>query len=143
MNNYSNYGPSPYSSQDPITDHVHPYNPNIGHISRTPSPTPSEIQALNQKGFVNWKSIFDRKQMWTKKRISAPSFPVVPFPPLHSSTCPVIYISILVAAVLGGLFYFYHTQIVHAIQPAANWMHKYVRPTSRCSAAPTPRLLPA
>jgi len=65
MNNY------PYSSQVHITDHVHPYNPDVRQISRTPSPTPSEIQALNQKGFVNWKSIFNTKQMWTRKRISA------------------------------------------------------------------------
>ncbi|OAX38703.1 hypothetical protein K503DRAFT_740762 [Rhizopogon vinicolor AM-OR11-026] len=101
MNNYSNYGPSPI----PNDSDVHPYNPDqVRHISRTPSPTPSEIQALNQKGFVNWKSVFDRKAMWTKKRI-------------------IIYTSILIAAVLGGLFIFYHDQIVRALQPAANWMH--------------------
>jgi hypothetical protein len=37
----------------------------------------------------------------------------------------VIYIAITLAAVGGALFIFYHDQIVHAIQPAANWMHKY------------------
>ncbi|KAJ8591977.1 hypothetical protein M405DRAFT_788130 [Rhizopogon salebrosus TDB-379] len=100
----NNYAPSPYSSQDPITNDAHPYNPDLRQISRTPSPTPSEIQALNQKGFVNWKSVFDRNQMWTKNRI-------------------ITYICILILAVLGGLFIFYHDQIVLAIQPAANWMH--------------------
>lgn len=123
----NNYAPSPYASQDPITNDAHPYNPDLRQISRTPSPTPSEIQALNQKGFVNWKSVFDRNQMWTKNRIS-PS-PPHRFATFHSSLhVAVTYICILILAVLGGLFIFYHDQIVLAIQPAANWMHGCVLP---------------
>lgn len=102
MDNYSKYVPSsPYSS--PYSNDVHQ---GARRISRTPSPTPSEIQALNQKGFFNWKSMFDRKKMWSKKRI-------------------IIYIALTLAAVGGALFIFYHDQIVHAIQPAANWMHNF------------------
>jgi uncharacterized membrane protein YdjX (TVP38/TMEM64 family) len=102
MDNYPKYVPSsPYSS--PYSNDVHQDAPRI---SRTPSPTPSEIQALNQKGFFNWQSIFDKKNMWSKKRI-------------------IIYIAIILAAVGGALFIFYHDQIVHAIQPAANWMHNF------------------
>ncbi|KAG1744955.1 uncharacterized protein EDB91DRAFT_1199932 [Suillus paluster] len=101
--NSSIYSSGPYSS--PYTNDV-PYNQNIRQISRTPSPTPSEIQALGQKAFFNWSSMFDKKKMWTRQRI-------------------IIYISILLAAVVGGLFIFYHDQIVQAIQPAANWMHNF------------------
>jgi hypothetical protein len=71
MDNYPKYVPSsPYSS--PYSNDVHQ---DARRISRTPSPSPSEIQALNQKGFFNWKSIFDKKNLWSKKRISASSFP--------------------------------------------------------------------
>ncbi|KAG2113449.1 uncharacterized protein F5147DRAFT_46318 [Suillus discolor] len=102
MDDYSKYVPSPpYSS--PYSNDVHQ---DARRISRTPSPTPSEIQALDQKTFFNFKSIFDKKKMWTKKRIF-------------------IYIALILAAVLGALFIFYHDQIVHAIQPAANWMHNF------------------
>jgi uncharacterized membrane protein YdjX (TVP38/TMEM64 family) len=104
MDDYSKYVPSssPYSSPY-SNDEVHQ---DARRISRTPSPTPSEIQALNQKGLINWKSIFDKKKMWTKNRI-------------------IIYILLTLALVVGTLFIFYHDQIVHAIQPAANWMHNF------------------
>ncbi|KAG0693625.1 snare associated Golgi protein-domain-containing protein [Suillus ampliporus] len=97
MNDHSNYAASPYSS--PYTTDVNPYNQPARRISRTPSPTPSEIQALDQKGFFNWGAMLDKKRF--------------------------VYISLIIAAVVGALFIFYHDQIVRAIQPAANWMHNF------------------
>jgi len=71
-----NHGQLPHRETDPFVQGIgHPYNPDLRQISRTPSPTPSETLALNQKGFFDWKSMFDNNTMWTKRRISAPSSP--------------------------------------------------------------------
>lgn len=54
---------------------------------------------------------------------------VAPFPSLPPARSPsaVYYAVGIVVIVIGALFIFYHDQIVLAIQPAANWMHRYVK----------------
>lgn len=56
------------------------YNPvaSDGRARRTPSPTPSEIESLKQKTMLNYRSIFQKDKLLTKKYLS-------PSPPLPSS----------------------------------------------------------
>ncbi|KAF9221083.1 hypothetical protein BS17DRAFT_785884 [Gyrodon lividus] len=95
MSGYPNY--APYSS--PAL-----YNSDVRVMSRTPSPSPSEVAALRQKSMFDFRSFFQRDKLFTKKYI-------------------IYYIVGIILIVLGSLFIWYHDQIVHAIQPAANWMH--------------------
>ncbi|KAG2064218.1 hypothetical protein BDR04DRAFT_284201 [Suillus decipiens] len=100
MNTYSEYVPS--------SPHSPPYANDVQdnrRISRTPSPTPSEIQALRQKGFLNWQSILDRKKMFSKKRI-------------------MIYIGLTILTTLVILLIIYDNSIIRAIQPYANRIYK-------------------
>lgn len=100
MNTYSEYVPS--------SPHSPPYTNDVQdnrRISRTPSPTPSEIQALRQKGFLNWQSILDRKKMFSKKRI-------------------MIYIGLTILTTLVILLIIYDNSIIRAIQPYANRIYK-------------------
>ncbi|KAH7914922.1 snare associated Golgi protein-domain-containing protein [Hygrophoropsis aurantiaca] len=92
-----------------------PYDPALNDpratsartLSRTPSPTPSEVAELNRKTLIDF-SAFKRKGFWMEKKT-------------------IIWCVVgVILAVLGGLFYFYHTQIVKALQPAANWMHDWL-----------------
>ncbi|KAH0835652.1 hypothetical protein J3R83DRAFT_9403 [Lanmaoa asiatica] len=91
-----------YSSPAPVS-----YNPvasDARAASRTPSPTPSESESLEQKTMFNYRAMFQRDKLLTKKYL--------------------IYYAVgTIVIVIGALFIFYHDQIVRAIQPAANWMH--------------------
>ncbi|KAF9242818.1 snare associated Golgi protein-domain-containing protein [Melanogaster broomeanus] len=80
------------------------YNSDARGMSRTPSPSPSEVAILQQKSMVNFRSLFQKDKIFTRKYIT-------------------YYIVGILVIVLGSLFFFYHDQIVHAIQPAADWMH--------------------
>ncbi|KAF8840464.1 hypothetical protein BDN67DRAFT_1011475 [Paxillus ammoniavirescens] len=97
MSGYNNY--EPYSSSSPAQ-----YSSNTRAMSRTPSPSPSEVIALKQKSMFDIRSLYQKDKMFTKKYI-------------------MYYIIGIIVVVLGTLFFWYHDQIVHAIQPAANWMH--------------------
>ncbi|EIW77961.1 hypothetical protein CONPUDRAFT_109263 [Coniophora puteana RWD-64-598 SS2] len=78
----------------------------LGSRGRTPSPTPSEHASLQQKSAF---PIMDRV-----KKIKAE-------PRILLKPRSIMWICIiLVLIVLGALFYFYHTQIVHALQTPAN-----------------------
>jgi len=95
-----------YRSNDayPAPQPVHPYQQYESEdrrISRTPSPTPSEQAALAQTGFVDWK------KLTTFKRENIVIYIVI----------ALILALVIVTAVL-------HNQIIKALQPAANWMHK-------------------
>ncbi|KIP11042.1 hypothetical protein PHLGIDRAFT_100340 [Phlebiopsis gigantea 11061_1 CR5-6] len=77
---------------------------DMRQISRTPSPTPSEMTALSKKHLFDfqamktWKFWFRREWLW-------------------------YYVFGVVTAIISVLFTVYHEQIVHWLQPAANWMH--------------------
>ncbi|KAF8992445.1 hypothetical protein BDQ17DRAFT_1253909, partial [Cyathus striatus] len=73
-------------------------------MDRTPSPTPSEARELSQGGAIDWKSMRNwsywiRKEWW------------------------LYYIIFVVILALSILMLVYHTQIVHWLTPAINWMH--------------------
>ncbi|KAG9312603.1 hypothetical protein JVU11DRAFT_7000 [Chiua virens] len=83
------------------------YNPLAGDgrsMTRTPSPSPSEIESLKTKSMINYRAIFRRDKLLTKKYI-------------------IYYVVAIIIAIVLLLFSLYYSQIVHAIQPAANWMH--------------------
>ena len=91
----------PYEAQNPSYD-----LPTHDSRVRTPSPTPSENASLQQKYPF---AIIDKvKMVRANPRILR-----------EPKTIKWIIITI-VLIVLGALFYFYHTQIVHAIQPYAD-----------------------
>ncbi|KAH7886678.1 snare associated Golgi protein-domain-containing protein [Phlebopus sp. FC_14] len=97
---YTSYDTGPYRSYSTPAQ----YNPHERGISRTPSPTPSEAAALKQQSMFNFRAMFPRDKIFTKKYI-------------------LYYLIGIVVIVIGCLFIFYHDQIVYAVQPAANWMH--------------------
>ncbi|TFY77770.1 hypothetical protein EWM64_g6242, partial [Hericium alpestre] len=72
-------------------------------ISRTPSPTPSEQAELDRDTFFDWKKMlnwrfwFRREWLW-------------------------YYVALVIILVLTALMTIYHTQIVHWLTPATNWM---------------------
>lgn len=92
------YGHDPYQ----------PYSPHFGQdargASRTPSPSPSEIAALNQTAMFDIRRIFNKEKIFSKQYF-------------------IYYVVAIVVIVVALLIYIYDKQIVHAIQPAANWMH--------------------
>ncbi|THV00372.1 hypothetical protein K435DRAFT_657310 [Dendrothele bispora CBS 962.96] len=69
-------------------------------LTRTPSPTPSEAEALNgnvQLG-IDWKKFKDPKNWW-------------------------MYVVVIVVVVLVVLFVVYRDNILHWLEPAARWLH--------------------
>jgi len=81
------YGLSPlYSSPD-------------RNITRTPSPTPSELEELQQTSMFGWMSAKSKKRnIWFY----------------------ILLLVIIIAVIVGTIL---HNKIVTALQPAANWMH--------------------
>ncbi|KAG6372607.1 hypothetical protein JVT61DRAFT_7353 [Boletus reticuloceps] len=110
-----------YASPAPAPATYNPVAHDARAINRTPSPTPSEIEALNQKGFFNYRAMFQKDKLLTRKYLS----PSLPLPRSARLADPIaVYYAVgLLVIVIGSLFIFYHNQIVHAVQPAANWMH--------------------
>ncbi|KAJ7764824.1 snare associated Golgi protein-domain-containing protein [Mycena metata] len=72
-------------------------------ISRTPSPTPSEVKALSD-GLLNWKQLLQWR-FWARKDWIK------------------YYIIIGVIAVLTSLITIFHTQIVDELTPVTKWLH--------------------
>jgi uncharacterized membrane protein YdjX (TVP38/TMEM64 family) len=72
-------------------------------LSRTPSPTPSEMKEL-ETGAVNWRSLSTRKFWFRKEWI-------------------VYYIILAVILVITSLTIIFHTQIVNWLTPATRWLH--------------------
>jgi len=72
-------------------------------INRTPSPTPSEVEAL-KTGALSWKA-FRSWKFWFRKEWT------------------VYYIIILIAALVTIFLAVYHTQIVKWLTPSANFIH--------------------
>ncbi|KAI6018148.1 hypothetical protein PISMIDRAFT_683140 [Pisolithus microcarpus 441] len=85
-----------------------PYAAQSGQVardtSRTPSPSPSEIAALNQTSMFDMRSVLSKEKMFSKQYF-------------------IYYVVAIVVIVIALLIWIYDKQIVHAIQPAANWMH--------------------
>ncbi|KAF7981313.1 hypothetical protein HWV62_34249 [Athelia sp. TMB] len=74
--------------------------PDRGMVGRTPSPTPSELAALEEKKMFNWKTTFSlERKNWPRLAIVG-----------------AVLVVIIVFAVL-------HDRIIKALQPAANWAH--------------------
>ncbi|TCD63005.1 Tlg2-vesicle protein [Steccherinum ochraceum] len=73
-------------------------------ISRTPSPTPSEQAELNKKGLIDWQAMKNWR-FWLRKEWFW------------------YYVIGIIVTVLFALITIFHEQIVHWLQPAANWMH--------------------
>ncbi|OCH86161.1 hypothetical protein OBBRIDRAFT_797454 [Obba rivulosa] len=109
--NTSQYDASTVSFQsDDSHDHDAPYTLKTRHeavsmreISRTPSPTPSELEELRKppidwKAMANWRFWIRREWLW-------------------------YYAAFFIATVALILFTVYHEQIVNFLKPAATWMH--------------------
>ncbi|TFK53589.1 hypothetical protein OE88DRAFT_1626655 [Heliocybe sulcata] len=73
-------------------------------LTRTPSPTPSEYAELSNNGLVDW-SKYKSWDYWKEGK----RFLYLPL--------------ILLLVVLVILSLIFHTQIIHWLQPAADWMH--------------------
>ncbi|KAJ3840659.1 hypothetical protein F5878DRAFT_56617, partial [Lentinula raphanica] len=105
INNNERYAPQP--AYAPM--HVDLHDPRA-QIARTPSPTPSESQALseigNHSGFINWKKIASKKFLFSKEGLK------------YIATAAVI-ITIVV------LFAVYHEDIVIWLTPATQWCHDH------------------
>lgn len=71
---------------------------------RTPSPSPSEIAALNQTKMFDIKKILSKEKIFSKQYF-------------------IYYVVAIVVIIFALLIWIYDKQIVRAIQPAANWMH--------------------
>ncbi|CAG7852625.1 Golgi apparatus membrane protein TVP38 [Serendipita indica DSM 11827] len=72
---------------------------------RSPSPTPSELEAT-KRGVIDWKKLFNWRTYAHKKYI--------PWA-----------LGLIVILVVVALMTLYHKQIVHWLTPAANWMHNF------------------
>lgn len=105
-----------YSTADVTVD--------MRQISRTPSPTPSEMTALSKKhlfdfeAMKSWKFWFRRE--WLCAFITWPLRCLM----LTISSGSGYYVIGAIIAVISVLFTVYHEQIVHWLQPAANWVHE-------------------
>ncbi|KAF7789749.1 hypothetical protein EIP86_000695 [Pleurotus ostreatoroseus] len=77
---------------------------DVRAIMRTPSPTPSEVVALNKKGLVDWQAMKKRSYWFRREWLW-------------------YYVIITIVSVGTILFTVYHKQIVQWIQPTANKVH--------------------
>ncbi|KAF4583970.1 Tlg2-vesicle protein [Pleurotus pulmonarius] len=73
-------------------------------LSRTPSPTPSEAREL-KTGAIDWKSL-TKWRFWIRREWAW------------------YYVAIIIIVVITALVSIYHKEIVHALRPAADWLHK-------------------
>ena len=94
-------------------------------LSRTPSPTPSEVKEL-QSSAVDWKSLATKKfwfrRDWLCTLSLLTSFQVM----IRTFVGPGYYVALVVILIISALIIIYHTQIVDWLTPVARWMHKYV-----------------
>jgi len=74
----------------------------LRQLSRTPSPTPSEIQEL-ETGAIDWKTVMSRK-FWIRKDWAW------------------YYVILTMIIVIVVLMTVYHVQIVHWLTPVATWL---------------------
>ncbi|TFK97148.1 hypothetical protein BDV98DRAFT_514348 [Pterulicium gracile] len=74
-------------------------------ISRTPSPTPSEVKELSSGSAVDWKTL-NNWRFWIRREWFW------------------YYVIFAVLITLGTLMAFYNEQIVDWLEPAADWMHE-------------------
>lgn len=91
-------------------------------LCRTPSPTPSEIDAVtpfDRSRLLDWRFWF-RKELICMSTYHITSWTHA-YHPLSGRY--VIEFFVLAAAIAVT---FFHDQIVDALRPAGNWMHKYV-----------------
>ncbi|KAG8834036.1 Tlg2-vesicle protein [Serendipita sp. 399] len=72
---------------------------------RSPSPTPSELEAA-KRGVIDWKKLFSWRT-WAKKKY-------IPW-----------YLAAIVCLVLVALMTLYHKEIVNWLKPAAQWMQQF------------------
>ncbi|PPR02682.1 hypothetical protein CVT24_002104 [Panaeolus cyanescens] len=77
---------------------------NQNHVSRTPSPTPSELKELDS-GAIDWKSMRSRKFWFRREWLW-------------------YYLLFVVTVVIVALMYFYHKQIVGWLTPLTTRMHQ-------------------
>ncbi|KAF7416291.1 Tlg2-vesicle protein [Pleurotus ostreatus] len=73
-------------------------------LNRTPSPTPSEAREL-KTGAIDWKSL-TKWRFWIRREWAW------------------YYVAIIIIVVITALVSIYHKEIVHALRPAADWLHK-------------------
>ncbi|KDQ52660.1 hypothetical protein JAAARDRAFT_72915 [Jaapia argillacea MUCL 33604] len=95
--------PPPVYMSDPGQHPLTQYADNCANLVRTPSPTPSEIEALNDDGSNWWRKYLDPGYWKDWKHI------------LQG-----LVIVLLVGFIIA--FYIFNDQIVNALQPAINWM---------------------
>jgi uncharacterized membrane protein YdjX (TVP38/TMEM64 family) len=92
--------------------------------SRTPSPTPSELEAL-KSGALDWKTL-SHWRFWIRKdwiRTFLYCFACLHYGRLTGFYRKVYYIVFIIVVAVTALSTIYHTQIVHWLTPVAKWMH--------------------
>jgi len=91
------------------------------HISRTPSPTPSELKEL-KTGAIDWKTVsnwrFWIRKEWICASVFRSSFPA------SSSENAGYYVIFIVILVITALVTLYHKQIVEWLTPVTLWLHE-------------------
>jgi len=90
-------------------------------FTRTPSPTPSETEAL-QKSVrigIDWKALKDPKN-WCKSHTRW----CCPQTNVHKG----VYVAAAIAIAVVVLFVVFRDKILHGLEPAARWLHEFVFP---------------
>ncbi|KAF5344926.1 hypothetical protein D9758_011540 [Tetrapyrgos nigripes] len=73
----------------------------VRDLTRTPSPTPSEVEALEEEtriGFINQSKGTDGRRWW-------------------------YYLILIIVAAIVILFVVFRNQIIHGLEPATHWLH--------------------
>ncbi|TFK47894.1 hypothetical protein OE88DRAFT_1810956 [Heliocybe sulcata] len=81
------------------------FKANAGRdLARTPSPTPSEAEELSKQGAFDWQKLRNWR-FWIRREWLW------------------YYVGLVLITAFVGAITIYHTQIVHWLKPAADWMH--------------------
>ncbi|KDQ58840.1 hypothetical protein JAAARDRAFT_56898 [Jaapia argillacea MUCL 33604] len=99
----NSYPPAPTYGYNGPVQQPRKNEPLARDISRTPSPTPSELKELEKSGPFDWEKWSDWR-FWIRKEWLW------------------YYVAFVIIVVLVALMTIYHTQIVHWLEPVANWM---------------------
>jgi len=88
-------------------------------ISRTPSPTPSELKEL-KTGAVDWKTL-RTKSFWFRREwlCASPIFHLEALADRNSG----YYVILVVLVVITALVAIFHRQIVDALTPVTKWLY--------------------
>lgn len=112
-----------------IVEHDYAANADTARrISRTPSPTPSEVKEL-KSGAFDWPRLM-KWRFWIRKEWICTSSALRSYIYLYATPAdqelPLYlgwYLALAVLATLTALMTIYHEEIVAWLEPAADWMY--------------------